>query len=214
MPKCRKEPNTRRDVAHRLLFYISQETSAKHPEWRDATIEFLWNLYELRDRNPAILISVHKVDGVMVRYDATPIAYFHFHQRHMLVHAAPGYILWSKEAGPFSTRHKGSWPLMWRCEDSRELRAFLRIVRGLPRRPASTNDERSRYIPQDVSESVLERDEGRCRAIVAGSRCKATTDLHFDHILPYARGGSSLEPKNIRILCGRHNLQKGSSQRL
>jgi hypothetical protein len=32
--------------------------------------------------------------------------------------------------------------------------------------------------------------------------------LHFDHIIPYSKGGSSKDPANIQILCGRHNLAK------
>jgi hypothetical protein len=214
MPKYRKAPNRRRDFAHRLLFYISQRTSAKYPDWRDATIKFLWNLYEFRDRNPAISIVVHKEDGIKVYHDAVPLAYFHFRQRHILVHAAPGYLIGSTKRRPFSKPHKGSWPMMWRCEDEHELQRFLRIVRRLPPvKPKVSSGDRSRYISQEVREFVLERDEGRCRAIVAGRRCRATTELHFDHVIPFCLGGASLEPKNIRLLCQRHNLEKGSTQR-
>ena len=85
MPTYRKAPNKRREIAHRILFYIAQRTSVKHPIWRDATIRFLWNLYELRDRNPSILLVVHKEDGITVSNDAAPIAYFQFRQRHILV---------------------------------------------------------------------------------------------------------------------------------
>jgi 5-methylcytosine-specific restriction endonuclease McrA len=31
---------------------------------------------------------------------------------------------------------------------------------------------------------------------------------HFDHIIPYSKGGSSKDPKNIQLLCVRHNLSK------
>lgn len=213
MAKYRKEPNRRRDIPHRLLFYISRKTSAKHPDWRDATIQFLWNLYEVRDKNRAVSIVVHKVDGIELYNDAEPIAYFHLRQQHILVHAAPGYLLCSMKPRPFSTPHKGSWPLMWRCTDERELQAFLRALRKLPVRPPSGGEKRSRNIPPEVRELVLERDEGRCRAMVGKRRCKATTDLHFDHVIPFIRGGSNLAP-NIRILCAQHNLQKGSTQRV
>jgi hypothetical protein len=214
MPQYRKEPSKRRDVAHRLLFYVSQRTSAAHPDWRDTTIKFLWDLYEIRDQNPAILVVVHKNDGIIVYHDAMPLAYFHFRQRHILVHAARGYLIWSKERRPFSRPHKGSWPLMWKCENELELSEFLRIVRTLPvtARTVKTAED-SRHIPQDIREFVLERDEGRCRAVVAGLRCRATTNLHFDHVIPYCRGGDSLEAKNVQLLCRLHNLKKGSAQR-
>ena len=35
--------------------------------------------------------------------------------------------------------------------------------------------------------------------------------LHFDHIIPYSKGGASKNPANIQILCGRHNLAKGDN---
>jgi 5-methylcytosine-specific restriction endonuclease McrA len=35
--------------------------------------------------------------------------------------------------------------------------------------------------------------------------------LSFDHIIPYSKGGSSKNPANIQILCGRHNLAKGDN---
>jgi hypothetical protein len=211
MPKHGREPNKRREIAHRLLFYISQRTSANYPDWRDATIKFLWDLYEIRDRNPAISVVVHKDDGIILYHDAAPLAYFHFRQRHILVHAARGYFIWSKDRRPFSKPHKGSWPLMWKCDAKAELEEFLRLVRGLPtQEPTVQNEGHSRHIPQWVREAVLERDEGRCQA----PGCGATSNLHFDHIFPFSRGGASIEPKNVQILCGRHNLQKGATQRI
>ncbi len=59
-----------------------------------------------------------------------------------------------------------------------------------------------RVIPSWVKLEVWKRDQGRCIT------CKATSDLHFDHIIPYSKGGSSKLPKNIQILCARHNLAK------
>jgi hypothetical protein len=59
-----------------------------------------------------------------------------------------------------------------------------------------------RIIPSAVKLEVWKRDEGRCQI------CGSSKGLHFDHIIPYSRGGSSKEPKNIQILCGRHNIAK------
>lgn len=179
--------------------------------YSDITIQFLWNLYELRDRNPALSLVVHKEDGLYVHHNAQAIAYFHFRQRHMLVHATRGYLLWSKKHRPFATRHEGSWPLQWKCETRAELDEFLRLVRGLPiEEPTLPYEGSSRHIPQWVREAVLERDEGRCQ--VPG--CGAISNLHSDHIFPFSRGGDSVEPKNVQLLCRRHNLQKGTSQRI
>ena len=62
--------------------------------------------------------------------------------------------------------------------------------------------EHNRMIPSSVKLEVWKRDKGRCVT------CGATDNLHFDHILPFSKGGSSLTAENIQLLCMRHNLQK------
>ena len=62
--------------------------------------------------------------------------------------------------------------------------------------------KRSRIIPQDVKIAVSVRDQGKCRV------CGSTQNLHYDHIIPYSRGGSSNDPDNIKLLCGYHNRLK------
>jgi hypothetical protein len=61
----------------------------------------------------------------------------------------------------------------------------------------------NRYIPGDVMQEVFVRDGGKC------VMCGETDNLHFDHKIPYSKGGSSKDAKNIQILCARHNLSKG-----
>lgn len=62
--------------------------------------------------------------------------------------------------------------------------------------------ESSRLIPSAVKLAVWQRDGGKCVT------CGATDNLHFDHIIPYSRGGTSLRAENIQLLCARHNLAK------
>ncbi len=62
--------------------------------------------------------------------------------------------------------------------------------------------QRSRIIPSEIKKIVWERDKGRCVL------CGSSDELHFDHDLPYSKGGTSITPDNVRILCARHNLQK------
>jgi len=69
--------------------------------------------------------------------------------------------------------------------------------------PATTHSrERTRIIPTEVKKEVWKRDGGKCVV------CGAIDDLHFDHDIPYSRGGSSITANNVRILCARHNLSK------
>lgn len=56
-------------------------------------------------------------------------------------------------------------------------------------------------ISEAVKLLVWTRDEGKC------VRCGSSENLHFDHIIPVAKGGGNSE-NNIQILCERCNLQK------
>ena len=68
--------------------------------------------------------------------------------------------------------------------------------------PVHMDAERRRIIPTAVKLEVWERDGGKCRL------CDAHDELHFDHIVPFSRGGTSLTAENVQLLCARHNLQK------
>ncbi|MFN8265402.1 MAG: HNH endonuclease signature motif containing protein [Chitinophagaceae bacterium] len=60
----------------------------------------------------------------------------------------------------------------------------------------------NRMIPTSVKLEVWKRDKGKC--VTCGSK----DNLHFDHILPFSKGGTSLKAENIQLLCARHNLEK------
>ena len=62
--------------------------------------------------------------------------------------------------------------------------------------------EHNRMIPPKVKLAVWKRDKGKC--VICGS----TDNLHFDHIIPFSKGGSSLVEENIQLLCARHNIAK------
>lgn len=78
------------------------------------------------------------------------------------------------------------------------------INEQLPEDDASENKPHSRIIPASVKLEVWKRDAGKC------IKCGAATELHFDHILPYSKGGTSLKADNIQLLCARHNLEKSA----
>ena len=62
--------------------------------------------------------------------------------------------------------------------------------------------QRRRIIPTKIKLAVWQRDHGKC------VECGATDELHFDHDLPWAKGGTSITEANVQLLCARHNLQK------
>jgi hypothetical protein len=68
----------------------------------------------------------------------------------------------------------------------------------------ATTTPHNRLIPSEIKKEVWKRDGGRCVI------CGETKNLHFDHDLPFSKGGTSISPKNVRLLCMKHNLQKSA----
>lgn len=68
--------------------------------------------------------------------------------------------------------------------------------------PVHMDAERRRIIPTAVKLEVWERDGGKCRL------CDAHDELHFDHIVPFSRGGTSLTAENVQLLCARVTTYK------
>ena len=62
-----------------------------------------------------------------------------------------------------------------------------------------------RIIPTSIKLEVWKRDAGECVI------CGANDELHYDHVLPYSKGGTSSRPENIQLLCARHNIEKGAN---
>jgi len=69
-------------------------------------------------------------------------------------------------------------------------------------RPAFPLEDRRRIIPTAVKLEVWKRDGGKC------AQCGAVDELHFDHVIPFSKGGTSLKAENVQLLCARHNLEK------
>jgi hypothetical protein len=64
------------------------------------------------------------------------------------------------------------------------------------------SDIHRRIIPTPVKLEVWKRDGGKC------VQCGSTTNLHFDHVIPYSKGGASITSDNVQLLCAKHNLEK------
>ncbi len=68
--------------------------------------------------------------------------------------------------------------------------------------PVPKKSAHRRIIPTRVKLEVWKRDGGKC------VKCGSTENLHFDHIIPFSKGGASNTAHNIQLLCGTHNIQK------
>jgi hypothetical protein len=73
----------------------------------------------------------------------------------------------------------------------------------VPDDQAPVGQRNTRSIPQDVKIAVAARDGGRCR------QCGSAVDLHFDHVIPWSKGGANTVA-NIQLLCGPCNRRKGA----
>lgn len=71
-----------------------------------------------------------------------------------------------------------------------------------PKRPQGEVPGRS--IPGSVKDAVWRRDQGRC------ANCGSQRRLEFDHIIPYAKGGSNTY-RNIQLMCETCNRAKSDS---
>ena len=63
---------------------------------------------------------------------------------------------------------------------------------------------RRRIIPTSIKLAVWKRDRGKCVI------CGEFDELHFDHVLPFSKGGTSLTEENVQLLCALHNVRKGN----
>lgn len=66
------------------------------------------------------------------------------------------------------------------------------------------SDDERKPIPEDVKMYVWQRDRGKC------VKCGSQESLEFDHIIPFAKGGSNTE-RNIQLLCEKCNRSKSDN---
>jgi HNH endonuclease len=79
---------------------------------------------------------------------------------------------------------------------------FAEVLNASARKKTAGALKHDRIIPSNVKLEVWKRDQGKC--VICGEK----DNLHFDHIIPFSKGGSSIVAENIQLLCARHNLEK------
>jgi len=206
MPKYTKSSyGTRESMTHRVLYYLHTKTSPKHPEWRNETIRFFYELFNLTNKNKALRLLFNRADGLHLYLGFSKVVYLHFYQQHFLIHAHEEYMIWREGNHLFHKQHNGAWPRMWKATTAEEVTSLLKYLSKLPKTVKDYNDQASRTIPVWVKEMVFERDGGKCR------NCGSEDNLCFDHIYPYSKGGASNTPKNIQILCSKCNSEKSDN---
>jgi 5-methylcytosine-specific restriction endonuclease McrA len=77
------------------------------------------------------------------------------------------------------------------------------VSQGLISNQSIDREGRRELIPQDVMDSVWNRDGGRC------TKCGSQENLEFDHIIPFSKGGANTY-RNLQILCKKCNVEKSN----
>jgi hypothetical protein len=89
------------------------------------------------------------------------------------------------------------------ASSKRPIRLKTRRSESAPR-PVPTRGGDAARVSVDTRLFVWQRDGGQCR------NCGSRSDLHFDHVIPRAWGGSGTA-ENVQVLCRNCNLRKGAS---
>ena len=189
-------------TAHKLIYYIKNNTSEKYPVWRSVTIDFLQHLFELTEKNPGINLYLLKTAGLCIFYKSQQILYMRINKKSFTVYLHPEYLLNKISDRIFISSFDSDWYKSYKVSTEPEVTKIIQYLSKLNVITLSNDLKKSRRIPTWVKEYVFERDSGKCQA------CGSSKSICYDHILPYSKGGLSNHPKNIQLLCERCNLKK------
>ncbi|MDP7196469.1 MAG: HNH endonuclease signature motif containing protein [SAR202 cluster bacterium] len=191
-------------IAHRILHYLNNNTSERYSEWRSITINFLYRLFQIIESNPGINLSFLKSVGLCINYKDQMVVYLRFNKKFITAYINPEYTLYKICEGIFKSPFDSDWGYAYRVSTIEEIDNFINYLNGLSV-PPLVEGKNHRSIPSWIKNLVHERDAGKCL------NCGSKTDLHYDHILPFSKGGTSHNPDNIQLLCQKCNLRKSDT---
>lgn len=204
--RLQKGMNVQRGRPH-SVFLMSRRANAPYTDVIEEDGSVL--IYEGHDVRPEPGLDPKAVDQPLVNADGAPTdngKFFAFAQAAKTGGPVRRVRVYEK-LQPSIWVYNGMFELLdaWQEQagDRRVCKFKLHLVREDGDRSGAVL-ENPRLIPGEVKAEVWKRDGGRC------AKCGATDHLHFDHIVPYSKGGTSLRAENIQLLCARHNLSKGA----
>jgi len=186
-------------------------------------LKFLQDLGQFQENNPLVTLHVHTGDGIWVNYDGEDYFFIKPTQKYLLFHifSSNGMSLAiEKQESLFvkDNERKVEYAYkVWKIYLD-ELKWIINYMSKNFKQPnyntMQENDPHPRFIPGHVRQAVLEEFNrtGRYCSGVAGSKkhkVAKNSPIEFDHILPYAHGGSN-SYVNVQILCKECNRKKGS----
>lgn len=101
------------------------------------------------------------------------------------------------------TRTQGNG--FYECQQGPILAEVIQALIRMNNRHLIQQQTSSRQIPQHIKAAVFQRDQGRC------VQCGSTSNIEYDHIIPFSRGGATSE-NNLQILC--HSCNKAKSDKI
>lgn len=171
----------------------------------DLSVLYLSDAISLSEKNHGIRYTSRATNGFWLYYNLDLDHFTLFNKRHLTVHAVEGSKLYSSGKKLFGVPgDQGKDYRFWRLDGLELIQKLLGYLHALPVIGSGEEDSRSRNIEAWVKEAVWERDGGKCRV------CGTTRNLHFDHDVPFAKGGGN-HIKNVKLLCAEHNLSKSDT---
>ncbi|MBI3895605.1 MAG: HNH endonuclease [Acidobacteria bacterium] len=137
--------------------------------------------------------NVEKQNREPIPIPDMPDGYWLFHNRVLIVENTGGI---TNEELLVHIKHR-----VLRAESNwKRMQKQIEAFENLERTPSAKREK----IMESVRLFVWQRDEGKC------VKCGSQEKLEFDHIIPFADGGSNTE-RNIQLLCEQCNRQKGKN---